>query len=288
MSYTSSHPGDGRFYDVKIRTSRRDAVVRARSGYWAPLRTELLADRTERVLAPVRALRRSPLIQTWLGLAVASDGSRRATFTWEPATNMRAGATAPALVAVKITTPDGTLLFEGDIAAPRSPSRAGRPDAAVFAASGSRIQVDLVISGADGTRLDTASHDFDLPDTGRADPMILPPQILPASSAREFRELLADEQAAPVAGRTFRRTERLLLRVPAYSDSSAPIQIAARLLNRQGQVLRDLDRLPGGPSGLTQFDLPLAPFAAGEYSIELTATTATRTARELVRFKLTS
>lgn len=287
VSYTSSHPGDGRYYDVKVRTTRRDAQVRTRSGYWAPLRTELLSDRQERALAPVRALRRSPLIQTWVGLTVPPDGTPRVTLTWEPAVAARRGAPAAALVALKVTSPDGAVLFEGDVSAPRAPSRAGRPDAAVFPAAGGRIQVDLVIYGADGTRLDTASQDLDLPDATRADPVILPPQVLRASSAREFRELLADAQAAPAASRVFRRTERLLLRVPAYSSSGAPVEVAARLVNGRGQVLRMIERLPGGDPRLPQFDLPLAAFAAGEYSLEFVATTPAGAIREVVRIRLT-
>ena len=38
---------------------------------------------------------------------------------------------------------------------------------------------------------------------------------------------------------------------------------------------------------LTQFDLPLARFAPGEYSIEVAAQSDAGTARELIRFRIT-
>ena len=127
-----------------------------------------------------------------------------------------------------------------------------------------------------------------MPDVNRADPLILPPQVIAASSAREFRQLAGDPLAAPVPSRTFRRTERLLLRVPVHSASGTPIELAARLLNRVGQTLRTLNKMRApAPDGSTQFDLPLAWLAPGEYTIELSATSTRGTAKEVVRFSVT-
>jgi VWFA-related protein len=290
LTYTSNHPMDGRFYDVQVRTKRRDATVRTRSGYWAPLRTELRTA-SEAATRPMRALRRSPLIQTWLGLTVQPDGSQLVIFTWEPAARLPgARKTAdPSVVGLKVTTPAGALLYEGELRAPgESVATSVYPDAAGFTASPGRIQADLVILGADGTRLDTAAHDIDVPDVSKSDPLILPPQVIDSRSARDFRELSANAEAAPVPRREFRRTERLLLRVPVYSSSGAAITLKARLVNRWGQVLRELPAMDRGSAGAAQFDLPLSWLAPGDYIVEFNATTQTGSAKEVVRFKLTS
>jgi hypothetical protein len=42
------------------------------------------------------------------------------------------------------------------------------------------------------------------------------------------------------------------------------------------------------PGGASQIDLPLAGFAAGEYSIELTATSPAGEAKDQIAFRITS
>ncbi len=100
--------------------------------------------------------------------------------------------------------------------------------------------------------------------------MIFPPQLMSAGSAREFRDISTDANAAPLPGREFRRTERLLLRVPTFEPGGNAVQVSARLINRVGAKLADLTPMPeeSRPT-LSQFDLPLAQFAPGEYSIEV-------------------
>ena len=50
------------------------------------------------------------------------------------------------------------------------------------------------------------------------------------------------------------------------------MQVSAKLVNRVGIVVADLAPMPRrGGQPLTQFDLPLARFAPGEYSIEVAA-----------------
>jgi VWFA-related protein len=291
LTYTSSHPADGRFYEVQVRAKPRGAHVRTRTGYWAPLRTDVFTSADARPAAPIRALKRSVFIDTWLGLTVGADGVERVMFTWQPA-ERRPGSRAPAVVAsavaVKAMTPRGAVLFEGEIRAPRGAPGPVTDEIAAFDAEPGTVQLDLTILGPDGAKIDTAAHDVEVPDVNRADPLILPPQVIAASSAREFRQFASDPLAAPVPSRTFRRTERLLLRVPVHSASGAPIELAARLVNRVGQTLRTLNpmRTPA-PDGSTQFDLPLAWLAPGEYTIELSATSTRGTAREIVRFSLT-
>ena len=111
LTFTSTSANDGRFHTLQVTSSRRNAQVRTRSGYWAPLPSEL---RTARLatppLLPTRALRRSPFIDSWFGLTVQPDGQRRVIFTWTPAPRCRRGrrpAGRADVVALKVTTPDG-------------------------------------------------------------------------------------------------------------------------------------------------------------------------------------
>ena len=289
LSYTSSHAGDGRFYDVQVRAKRAGAQVRTRTGYWAPVRSALLsADRRPSV--PARVVRKSALIDTWLGLTVSPDGLQHVTFTWVPAElkgRQRAAVRQPSVVALKATTAEGAVLFEGEISAAQEGIVAAvREDAAFFEAQAGRIQLDLSIFAADGSQIDQAAHDVDVPNVNRADPLILPPQVFSSSSAREFRQISGDVAAAPIPAREFRRTERLLVRVPTHSSSGAAVSIAARLMNRSGQVLREIKPMPRRSDGLSQFDLPLSWLAPGEYSIELNASNTAGTAREIIRIRV--
>jgi VWFA-related protein len=296
LTFTAPHANDGRFHAVQVTASRRDAQVRARSGYWSPLQSELRAAAARLnppAMLPTRALRRSPFIDSWLGLTVEPGGGRRIIFTWTPS-HTRTPARGkppvrPDVVALKVTTPAGAVLFDGEVAAAR-PGNAStiRPDSAVFQAPAGRLQFDLTILQADGSKLDVGSLDFDVPNVRGANPVILPPQLLSAGSAREFRAIKADANAAPLPGREFRRTEHLLLRVPTFEPAGNAVQVSARLINRVGAVLIDLAPTPDDAGRmLTQFDLPLARFAPGEYSIEVAARSDAGIARELIRFRIT-
>ena len=78
--------------------------------------------------------------------------------------------------------------------------------------------------------------------------------------------------ALPVAARTFSRTERLLIRVPAYGPGNTTPIVTARLLNRRSIPMRELQIVDAPlPPGTVQFDLPLASLAPDEYRVELAA-----------------
>jgi hypothetical protein len=115
------------------------------------------------------------------------------------------------------------------------------------------------------------------------------PEVLRARNALEFRALRSDRNAAPVASREFSRTERLIIRVSGYAPGSDRPAISARVMSRFGQPLRNL-RVDGEiwPDGPSQIELPLAGFAVGEYLLELTATSAAGTAKDMIGFRITS
>ena len=127
-----------------------------------------------------------------------------------------------------------------------------------------------------------------MPSCSRRDACHFAAAGLSASSAREFRDISIDANAAPLPGREFRRTDRLLLRVPTFEPAGNAVQVSAKLVNRVGTVLIDLTPMPeeSGPT-LAQFDLPLARFAPGEYLIEVGVQSNAGSARELIRFRIT-
>ena len=119
-----------------------------------------------------------------------------------------------------------------------------------------------------------------------ATPLVLPPILIATQSAREFREVLADANAAPDPSRQFRRTERLVIRVPAYA-AGAPVVVSARLLNRLAQPVLDLSPVPGDGAGISQFELPLAPLAPGDYFLQFTVTGPSGPINQRISFKIT-
>ncbi len=291
LTYRSTLPSDGRFHAVQVSTTRRDAHVRTRSGYWAPLPTELRASRTpSQPIVSLRPMRRSPFIQSWFGTTIQADGTRRAIFTWVPVAAPAKGTrlSRAELVSLKVSTPGGKVLFEGDVAPVQAAVGTGhRVDSAVFDAAPGRLQFDLTILRADGTRLDTGAEDIDIPEVKNGPPLILQPQLFRAASALEFRALSADANAAPLPAREFRRTEHLLMRVPTFDPAGSPVQVSAKLVNLLGATLLELP--PSGPAQgtVSQFDLVLARFAPGEYAFELSARSGSGTARQLIRFRIT-
>jgi len=290
LTYRTTTPSDGRFHAVDVTARRRDATVRTRTGYWAPLPVEWRASRTPSVpIVPMRAIRRSPFIQSWFGTMMQTDGTRRAIFTWTPSSTAPRG-TRPAraeLVSLKVSTLAGKVLFEGEVAPVQAAvGGAHRVDSAVFESPPGRLQFDLTILRADGSRLDTGTEDVDIPEVKAGPPVILQPQLFRAASALEFRALSADVNAAPLPGREFRRTEHLLIRVPTYDPSGGQVRVSAKLMNPLGSTLLELPA-PEPSGSLSQFDVVLARFAPGEYAFELAVESGSGKARQLVRFRIT-
>jgi hypothetical protein len=78
-----------------------------------------------------------------------------------------------------------------------------------------------------------------------------------------------------------------LIRFQAYGPAGAAPLLAAKLLNRSGQALRELSVAPS-TTGDNTIDLPLAGLAAGEYSVEVTASGSGNNAKDRIGFRVTS
>ena len=246
--------------------------VRVRSGYLAPMSPQMRAARAASASSSLmtRALRRSPLIDAWSGFTRAADGSARVMLTWEPrkvTTVIR--RPMPEAIVLTASTPRGEVLFHGRIAPVGRSLAPGVRDSAVFDAPAGRLLVDMNLLDAAGTVIDIDARDVVVPDLQKPGVLMLPASVLRARSAREFRDVSADPDAPPAATREFRRTDRLLLRVPVY-DGGSDAAISATLLNGWRHPMRTLTamREPSRP-GVTQFDVPLAPLPPGEYVIRI-------------------
>jgi hypothetical protein len=80
-----------------------------------------------------------------------------------------------------------------------------------------------------------------------------------------------------------------LIRFEAYAPGNEAPVVTARVLNRAGKPMTDLQLAPpDGPGRPYQIDLPLAGFAAGEYLVELKVKGQDGEVEELVPMKITA
>jgi VWFA-related protein len=293
LTFRPAAHDDGKFHTVIVRTSRRGAQVRARAGYVSPLPPDARSAfrSTVPMLDTSRALRRSPLIEVWSGVTRAADDTRaRVVVTWEPGRGLGGSRRSNAArVTLKATTKDGAQLFSGTLEPVRGIAEAtGTADRAEFDAPAGLVKLDMAILGDSGEQLDTDARDFEVPNLKPRRTLLLPPVVLATRSAREFRVAMGERDASPDPSREFRRTDRLLIRVPALSGAVDPPRVTAQLLNRSGQKLWDLVLVPGDAgTGVSQFDLPLAPLAPGDYFLQFTATSDADPVEQRVSFKIT-
>ena len=114
------------------------------------------------------------------------------------------------------------------------------------------------------------------------------PEVLRARTAREFQQLKSDPAGIPIAAREFSRTDRLIIRVPAYGPGGTSPALSVHLLNRAGSAMSELAPAAAPTTGMQQVELPLAALAPGEYVVEIKATGEGGEATEHVGFRVTS
>jgi len=280
---------DGRFHPVEIRVRRSGVVVQSRKGYWSPLGSEwrTMVASTSKIASPLstRPLRRSNIIDTWVGLLPDASGRTRMIITWE---RRARGISGPEVIALKATTTTGTVLFDGRLGHVGSDA-ALPPDSARFEVPVGRVEIDMAIYDMEGKVIDTDVRDFDVPNLGSQTrgPVLLAPEVVRARTLRDFNSAASNPDAAPSSARTFARGDRLLIRVPTFDASGAAVQVTAKVLNAWGQPMRDIDAIGTTPrDGLTQFALPLSWLVPGQYQIELQAANANGAVKERVSFKI--
>ena len=275
---TASFKEDGAFHPIDVKAKRKDVVVRAPTGYWTPIAAERYMASTR---PPMSTYLKTPhisgLIQPWFRMARAGTGRTQVTFSWVPKGNTKL---TPAKVALSAVTFEGVKLYEADVESQRGTTD-GR---AMFEAAPGPIQVALTISDAKGKVLDTEVRYMDVPGLDAKATMITAVEVLRTRTLREFVERQTQPDVMPADTRNFDRQDRLIVRVRALGVSESPT-VRARLLNTRGQPMRELSALPN-IEGMPQFELQLAPFARGDYSIEIRATDGSSTVSQLIAFRL--
>ena len=148
----------------------------------------------------------------------------------------------------------------------------GEREYIAFNAAPGPIALEMALQSSSGAPLDTDYRGVVVPNLKVTKTTLATPQVLRTRTARQFDEASRNPEAAPVAARTFSRTERLIVRVPAYAPLDATPVVTGKLLNRRGVAMRDLEAVAADlPPGVVQFDLPLASLAPDEYRVELLA-----------------
>jgi hypothetical protein len=250
---------DGAYHALEISAKRRDVVVRAPSGYWTPIAAE-------RYTAPTR-----------FRMAKGGAGRTQVIFSWAP----KGKAQQAVKVSLSAVTFEGAKLFES-VVAPQGGSEAAR---AMFDSAPGPIQVSMEITDARGKILDTEVRYLDVPRLDAAGTVTMAIDVVRTRTLREFLERQTQPDVMPADTRDFDRRDRLIVRVRAVAGTGASPAISARLLNTRGQPMRDLPALPT-VDGIPQFDLQLAPFARGDYHIEIKAKSGSSTVSQLVTFRL--
>lgn len=267
---TAPPPADGRFHALELRTTRRDVEIRARPGYWAPFEPPR---RAATAMKPIvgRAVHRSALIDTAVTLTPDASGRTRMVVAWESRPGIRV---RPVLAMVRARTADGADLFSGRLAPVRAPGSTAA-DSARFDVPAGRVEIDLDVLDEGGKLLDRDTRDVDVPDFA-AEPSAqarLFPQLIRARTLRDFDAVRGNPDAAPSASRAFLRGDRLLVRVPVFDSRGADVTVSASVLNGRGELMRNLEEMPG--AGAAQFGLPLSWLGPGAYLLQIVGRTAT-------------
>lgn len=307
ISYDSTHGEDGKYHTIEVAVTRRTPVrasggpetsplhVLARAGYMSPPSPEMRRAARAAMSTPLLSLRplhRSPWIDVWSGITGLEGDRARVAVTWAPQPHVDVHGTLvksdASRVMLQAKAHDGAVLFDGTL----SPVRPGElqdasaADRAEFDAPAGTIELSMTIFGSRGQKLDVDMRDVEVPALGSAVPVLMPAMLVGTWSAKEFNAVSADPNASPDPSREFSRMERLMIRVPAYAGGQ-PIPVSGRLLNRTGQPMRTIDAMPAVPSGITQFDLPLAPLSPGDYFLLFSVTHGGKTVEQRVGLRVT-
>jgi VWFA-related protein len=296
LTYRKPLDESGRFHPVQVKVKRPGVQLRARSGYWAPSASDRLgADLValaNRPPPPVRVepmRRNSPLIRPWFGLSLTDAGRMRVTFVWEPSSGVPGAAKSLTAARLELTVlgDNDKIVFQGPVLPTGGVvTKGAEPSSAVFETEPGRLRLRMKIEDATRRQIDSDVRDLEVRDV-RGKVTIGTPEFLRARNALELRALHNNPDAVPVSSREFSRSERLLIRFPAYAPGGAEVSLSARLLNFAGQPMRTLD-VQAGRGDQREIEVSLAGLASGEYLLELAATSSAGQVTERVSFRVTT
>ncbi len=305
LGYTSSRaPTDGKFHEIKVSVKRRGVDVRARKGYWALTKEDVARvnapPKPEAPAAVTRALntlaspRGGRPARFWIGTARGENGQSRVTFVWEPlplgSDDRRTEAAAH--VALTAISPEGKPLFRGRVPDGAAPDAAAKAPTAVVARGGSvtfevppgQLQMRMTVEGERGEVLDATIQELTVPDYTAISVTLGTPRFYRGRTVRELQTIRANPLSAPVVDREFSRSERLLVRVEAYAPGGLAPEVTAKLMNRSGAPMSDIQMQL--VEGIYEAELPLSSLAAGDYLVEFTAKSIAGSAQETIAFRV--
>jgi hypothetical protein len=191
---------------------------------------------------------------------------------------------------------EGAPLFRGRVPDGASPPVAATTTATAAAPASSRltfevppgkVQLRVAVEGIGSETLDSEVRELTVPDFTSPQTVISTPEVFRARTVRELQQIKTDPQAVPTASREFRRTDRVIVKIPAYGPGVTPPAVTARLLNRSGAPMNDVPVVAADGSSLATLELALAGLATGEYLLEISATGSGGDAKELLGFRIT-
>ena len=301
IGYNSSQaPTDGRFHKIDVDVTRKGVEVRSRKGYWAYTAEDAArveAPRAEAPAAVTAALAtlvdppRGRPARVWMGTSRGENGKSKFIFAWEavpPLPNeRRPGEEGVSHVLLTALAPDGRPLFRGRVPEQSAASATGPVTAAsaAFDVPPGRLQLRVTVLSAGGQVMDSATNDVTVPDYTTPQVSFGTPRLFRARTPRDIQAIKANAAPVPATDRTFTRTERVLVRVEAYSPGSAPPLVTARLLNRAGTSMFDVP-VQTSSGGAAEMELAFAALAAGEYLLELSAKADAGAVQEMVAFRV--
>ena len=156
---------------------------------------------------------------------------------------------------------------------------------ATFDVPPGRMQLRITAQNATGQVLDSSTTDVTVPDYTTPQLSLGTPRFYRARTPRDVQAIKANPSAMPTVDRSFARTERIVVRVDAYSPASGAPLVTARLLNRGGTPMSEVP-VQVSDAGAAEMDVALASLAAGDYLLELNAKAGANTAQDLIAFRV--
>jgi len=294
MGYTSTERfRDGKFHEIEVHVKRKDVELRARKGYWAYNDAEIAKSTAppkprppSAVLSALSELAESPrghAIRTWVGTAKGAGGKTDVTVVWEP---LAGAASGPATQArITAISPDGdTPYFDG--VGDRAEGAGQVGGHVTFAAKPGVFRLKVVATAADGHEIDAIDRDVSVSDFSGTATSISAPFVFRGRTARDIQQIKAAVSPQPTASREFSRADRLLVRFRAYGPGGVSPTVTIRFLNQAGQPMATLPPPTATADGGLETEVGLAPLAAGDYLIEITAHAETGDAQAFIAFRI--